>query len=356
MTTTLSKSQLAKFTPLDALNSSSLGEIASKMTYHSIESGKYVFLQNDVIKRHFYLVSGGIDFLDENKQVIESIDSGSERAYSPLSSRNPQRASARTKLDSTIISIDRNLFDIFLTWDQTGSYPVRNEQQEGSELPLPPSDDEDNEWMVHLLQTKSFQHIPAINIQLIFTRMEKITYKAGETVIRQGDPGDYFYTIISGKCNVNRSSVNLATLAPGDHFGEEALISNETRNATVSMATDGSLMRLSKENFVSLLHQPLLNWVDFEQSVKKIIDGGQWLDVRLPAEYQAGHIPNSLNIPLIFLRMRANQLSIDKEYIVYCDTGRRSSVASYLLKEKGFTQIHTLTDGFANVPKGILKK
>jgi precorrin-2 C(20)-methyltransferase len=91
-------------------------------------------------------------------------------------------------------------------------------------------------------------------------------------VIEQDAPGDYFYIIKEGRCLVTRSTpanpkgVKLATLTVGDSFGEEALISDSARNATVTMLTNGSLMRLNKEDFNSLLNEPLLSWMDYEEA------------------------------------------------------------------------------------------
>ena len=65
---------------------------------------------------------------------------------------------------------------------------------------------------------------------------------------------------------------------------------------------------------------------------------------------------DSMNIPLIFLRMKMNTLDPEGEYIVYCDTSRRSSAASFLLSEKGFANIHTLEDGLSGVPEEIMVK
>ena len=75
-------------------------------------------------------------------------------------------------------------------------------------------------------------------------------------MIRQGDEGDYFYIIREGTCSVTRLAsgnawdVPLAELSTGDCFGEDALVSDGTRNATVTMLTDGVLMRLSKQQFL----------------------------------------------------------------------------------------------------------
>ena len=122
--------------------------------------------------------------------------------------------------------------------------------------------------MTTLLQTKAFHKIPPANIQAIFMRLQQVNYKAGDVVIKQGEEGDYFYVITRGRCVVtretplNKEGIRLAELQVGDTFGEEALISEAKRNATVTMETDGSLMRLGKEDFRTLLNEPMLDWVD----------------------------------------------------------------------------------------------
>src|ERR1700722_20234722 len=101
-----------------------------------------------------------------------------------------------------------------------------------------------------LLQTKPFHPLPPANIQAIFMRLQRMPYRMGEVVIKQGDEGGYFYVIVNGRCVVtretplNKEGIKLAELGIGDTFGEEALIAEAKRNATVTMMTDGTLMRL----------------------------------------------------------------------------------------------------------------
>ena len=148
--------------------------------------------------------------------------------------------------------------------------------------------------------------------------------------------------------------VQLAELGPGDSFGEEALISDGKRNATVTMLTNGTMMRLSKNDFMSLLNEPLLHWVSFAEAMEKHRAGAVWIDVRLPSEGEQGRIKGSINIPLIFLRMKIGSLEPDKTYITYCDTGRRSSAASFLLGERGF-EVYILKDGIGAAPADALE-
>jgi rhodanese-related sulfurtransferase len=172
--------------------------------------------------------------------------------------------------------------------------------------------------------------------------MQRVPYKAGEVVIKQGDEGDFFYAIVNGKCIVtretplNKEGIKLAELGVGDTFGEEALIAEAKRNATVTMMTDGVLMRLNKQDFRELMNEPLLQWVSFDQAREIVAKGGKWLDVRLPSEHQNLSIEDSLNIPLYFIRLKISTLDRNTPYVVYCDTGRRSSAAAFILVERGF--------------------
>jgi CRP-like cAMP-binding protein len=63
-------------------------------------------------------------------------------------------------------------------------------------------------------------------------------FAKGETVIMEGSGGAAFFLIDSGEATVTRQGLHLATLGPGDYFGEIALIDGGPRSATVSAATD----------------------------------------------------------------------------------------------------------------------
>jgi CRP-like cAMP-binding protein len=63
-------------------------------------------------------------------------------------------------------------------------------------------------------------------------------FSKGETVIMEGSGGAAFFLIDSGEATVSSKGVQLATLGPGDYFGEIALIDGGPRSATVTAATD----------------------------------------------------------------------------------------------------------------------
>jgi CRP-like cAMP-binding protein/rhodanese-related sulfurtransferase len=325
--------QLKALSPLDGLKGENLKALARKTFIEEIAGGRYIFQKGDKEKRSIYILSGEVELRDDD-EVVAIVHGGTKETRSPIAPIIPRRVTARARSRTEFISVDSDLVDVMLTWDQTGSYEVGELR---SQVMAEASD-----WMTTLLQTKAFHRIPAANIQAIFMRMEQVNFKAGDLVIKQGDEGDYFYVVTDGRCVVtretplNRDGIKLAELGVGDTFGEEALISEATRNATVTMLTDGSLMRLAKDDFHTLMNEPMLHWVDFDEASDIIGGGGKWLDVRLPSEFENFHQPDAINIPLYFIRLKLKALDTETPYVVCCDTSRRSSAAAYILSERGF--------------------
>ncbi|MDX8387817.1 MAG: rhodanese-like domain-containing protein [Ghiorsea sp.] len=64
-----------------------------------------------------------------------------------------------------------------------------------------------------------------------------------------------------------------------------------------------------------------------------------FLDVRTPSEYAGGHIPGAINISIQELADRLDEVPKDKRLYVYCESGSRSTRASKLLAQSGFTQV-----------------
>ena len=337
----LSTELLRKFSPLDGLKRENLAALARKVQIRELSPGQVLFKEGDSEKRTVYVISGLLELLDDGK-VGEIIDGSTDVARNPVSPFFPRRVSARARDRVQYISIDSDLLDVMLTWDQTGSYEV-------SELHGQTGDGGDD-WMTMLLQAKAFHKIPPANIQAIFMRMQQINYKSGDVIVKQGAEGDYFYVLTRGSCLVtretplNKEGIKLAELVVGDTFGEEALISDAKRNATVTMTADGSVMRLGKDDFKRLLNEPMLDWVDQAGANEIIKSGGQWLDVRLPSEFENQHKDGAINMPLYFIRLKINTLDQNTKYVVCCDTGRRSSAGAYILSERGL-QAYVLRDG-----------
>jgi CRP-like cAMP-binding protein len=331
----LELSTLRAFSPLDGLKNQNLRALAHKTTVRELAQGRLLFKEGDADKRTYYLASGVIELLTDGR-IVGTIRGGTPDARHPIAPVLPRRCSARVATDRIeYLSIDSDLLDVLITWDQTGTYEV-NELHPGS------GNGTGDDWMTMLLQSRAFHRIPPANLQAVFMRMQRVNFAAGDTVIRQGDEGDYFYVIMSGRCTIsretplNRDGIRLAELGMGETFGEEALISGARRNATVTMLTEGALMRLAKDDFNTLLNEPMLHWLDYEAAKAVVAGGGRWLDVRLPSEFEHCHFAEAISVPLYFVRLKLKTLDPTLRYVVVCDNGRRSSAAAYVLTERGF--------------------
>src|SRR5882724_11866993 len=127
------------------------------------------------------------------------------------------------------------------------------------------------------LRGGAFSQLPAAHIEELLKRFGHVKTARGEVVIREGDEGDFYYVIESGRFQVERlvggAKMVLAELKSGEAFGEEALVSEAKRNASVISLGEGELLRLGKQDFNALLREPLLRRIAFEEAAEKVRRG-----------------------------------------------------------------------------------
>jgi CRP-like cAMP-binding protein len=92
----------------------------------------------------------------------------------------------------------------------------------------------------------------------IAVKFDEIEVPANHVVFKRGDKPEGFYVIFKGKVNVTRPSDKkgeevLIWLVAGDYFGEEALVENRNRSATITATEDTTLLFLSRQHFEELL-------------------------------------------------------------------------------------------------------
>ena len=330
----LTSDLLAKLIPMGALRPESKRDLARNATLVDARAGEFLFRVGQPAERALYLIEGQLELREAGGAVVGRVVGESVEAQHRLPQHSPRKLDAYCLTDVRCVAVDSHLLDVMLTWEQTDALQV-------GELGTEASDSDD--WMTRLLQTPAFQMVPPANLQAIFMRMEQVNTAPGQVIVTQGESGDYFYVLTDGRCIVTREqgagqkAVRLAELETGSCFGEEALISDAPRNATVTMLTRGSLMRLAKADFQKLLNEPLTRRVTRSEADAMVEKGrARYVDVRLPSEFMAGSVPGAINIPLYMLRMRLAQLPPNLGFVCVCDTGRRSSVASFVLTQKGY--------------------
>jgi len=291
-----------------------------------------------------YLIKGdlGMRYVDDRKARLCG---GTEAAKHPVNA-DAKIIDMIALTDIEILRIDMDLLDIMMTWDQ-----LSNNDNQAKATPIVVNEktarsvgdwiSDTSVFSAFNLQSGIFSRLPVANIEEMFKRMTSVKVAAGQVIIQQGGEGDYYYLIQSGSLEVSRvvdasqPAVILAELKEGGAFGEEALVSDNKRNATVTMKTDGELLRLNKQDFVELLKAPIINHISMTEAQSKVSNGAVWVDVRLPSEYKFDHIDGAINLPLNEIRNLTKNLDKSKEYILHCQTGRRSAIAAFVLVQSG---------------------
>jgi rhodanese-related sulfurtransferase len=333
--------QLAILAPLSALSAERLGDLAGVAAVEYAARGSDPLAAHKGAARSVFLLRGEVLLVFEGGGTLVVVG-GTGDGRLPLNRRATPVARSRAISEAELVSLEDEILDLMVTFDQVaeGETAVRVSR---------------SIFSLANLRHGVFAPLPPARIAELLARFERIEAKRGDIVIREGEEGDFYYVIESGRCRVERVvggvRMALAELKSGDAFGEEALASDARRNATVSLATDGRLLRLGKKDFKELLGEPLLQRLSYAEGLERVAHGAAWLDVRYPSEYRSDRLPGALNVPLNEVRDSFPVLDRAREYIVYCQSGRRSSAAAFLFAQRGF-QVRLLDGGLWAAGRG----
>jgi len=316
--------------PLKDMSESHLLALLDNAVVETVCVGQTLFAAGSYDAQHVYLLHGDVSLVveDGSRTRIKGRSS-----LFPIAHQQPRQYTAVAETDCSVLRIDSERLDKMLTWSQVADYLQLIISRE-RDL------DEDVDWMMIVLKSNLFFKVPPLNVEQIFSRLTPQVVYAGDVIIRQGEMGDQCYFIKEGEADVTRHSDNkrqhLATISVGRCFGEDALVNETVRNATVMMRTDGVLMRLDKQDFYRLLKEPSVATLALNELEENIAKSIVPVDVRSEEEYSEVHLQQAVNVPLNILAIKSRLLAKDKLYIFYCDTGRRSRAAAHLLAQHGY--------------------
>ncbi len=333
---------LDQFVPMGSLSQQSMDELGKCLEILEFKPGQTLFKKGDNDNWLYYLIAGRVNLVDEGRAPM-LIEAGSEDGRYALARLKPRHYTGVADGPAKVLRVEEAVLDRFVTMDQATGFEVT--EFEG----------DDPEWMFTVLTLPAFQKLPPVNTNAMFGRFKRIEVKAGDVVIQQGGPGDNYYLIREGAAEVSRVGAGgkiemLATLGKGDGFGEEALISGMPRNATVTMRSDGVLMRMAQQDFNELLKAPMVKWVTVEQVKHMAAEGAGLIDVRLEDEFKTGTLRGAINIPLAQLRGKTQDLDTKRKYVAFCQSGQRSATAAFLLEQRGF-EVYVLKGGLDGVKR-----
>ncbi len=331
---------LRNLVPLDVLPTRHLQQLQSDARTEFVPRGRVLWPSSMPAHESVYLLSGALAKAGGDNVLL--VSAGTEAARHPVDPHNPRQFTVVAREDSRVLRLDSNLLDMLLSWSHSAGGSVIDFLDNVRAT--------DREWLEPIFDHPVFCRVSPGNLREIMNKLTAVEVAAGEVVIRQGDTGDCCYFVRSGRAQVTSSepgsqaNVVLAELTQGACFGADALLTESVRNATVSMLEAGILMRMDKQSFLQLLREPAVEQIGYSSARRKVAAGALWLDVRTPAEYARVHLRGAPSMPLNLLRLKVWLLDRQREYVVYCDTGRRGIAACFLLCDLGF-RVSVLREG-----------
>jgi rhodanese-related sulfurtransferase len=330
--------QLATLAPLAGLSAERLTELAEVAVVERAARGSDPVKERSQASQSVFLLQGELLLAFQEGGTVVLVG-GTEEARHAVNHQKLALSRTKAITDVELLFVDDEVLDILATWDQVAA----GNSEHGSDMAHAVRSDArliTSAFSLSNLRSGAFAQLPPAHIDELLGRFERIKMARGDLIIREGDEGDFYFVVESGRLQVERlvggAKVLLAELKSGDAFGEEALVSEAKRNATVVALTEGQLLRLDRQQFNELLREPLLRRLAFDQAAEKVRRGALWLDVRYPSEYQYDKLPGAINVPLAEVRNMFAVLDRSKEYVAYCQSGRRSAAAAFLFAQRGF--------------------
>ena len=163
-----------------------------------------------------------------------------------------------------------------------------------------------------LKQVPIFRMLGKESIDFIVERLKFKTFSANDTICKIGDPGDEMFIIISGNVNIciydenGQNEQVVATLQSGDYFGEMALLTGETRSASVIATEDSETFVLHKNDFDVILEKFPSISLSLGKTVSKRLKETLSKAIKMPkssseAEAQSGPSGSLEEVPMVDL-------------------------------------------------------
>ena len=329
----MTSEELKMYSYFSALSANSLDELAGKLEKINMNAGEKIIRQNSPPDFFYFLKEGEVEINQRTRfgqdAKISSLKSGAGFGEVALLTCSHRRSSVTAKTDVTLYSLVKNDFEDIMLKDAAFKVLLMNKAEDYASYS----------------RMKMFQPFALLEPEKMLAITDKLiekSFKAGENVIKQGDKEiDGYYIIKSGRVAVLKESEGkepeqIAALGEGESFGEEAIIREHARNATIQALEDTRVLLLSKKDFNTLLKTSFLDFAFPEDFPEEERGKYVFIDARVPPEYEEEHIQGAINIPIEILRSKYPELDPEQEYLTYCTNDSRGMASAFLLSTHGF--------------------
>ncbi len=328
----LTADELKRYSYFSGLSDGSLEDLAQKLGTVHFKSGEKIIRQDSPPDYFYFLKQGEVEVKKRSRfgqdAKVTTLKSGAGFGETALLTCSHRQTSVIAKTDVTLYRLSKRDFEDIMLKESTFKCMLQKKAEDYATYN----------------RMKLFQPFALLEPEKMLAIAEKLvekTYNAGENILKQGDKPDYYYIIKSGRVAVLREKPGkepeqIAMLGEGQSFGEEAIIREQGRNATVQAIEDTTVLSLSAEDFNTLLKASFLDFAFPEDFPEEERGKFVFIDARIHPEYEEEHIEGAVNIPIEVLRHNYRELDPSQEYLTYCTNDSRGMAAAFLLSTQGF--------------------
>ena len=221
----------------DDLPEDVLSDLAGRVHLKILRAGEPVFRQGDRPDAFYVVRTGSVQIEDEDSEtgdtrVLRTMSRGESFGEMGLLGSHRRQATVRALDEVELFQVDKGTFDRLLAEDMRA-----------------PDFGHTMQALAELRELPVFRALDSEQLTVILEHGVWITAAPGEALITQGEAGDRFYAIASGRADVLRDGTSVGTLGKGRYFGEVALLRDVPRTATVIASTPMRLFALDRDGF-----------------------------------------------------------------------------------------------------------
>jgi len=330
----LSSSDLRQYRYFAGLSDGSLEALSKKIDVSELQSGTTIIQAGTPAEAFYFVAKGEVEITKKTTSgegsVFSVSNTGDIAGEVALLTCSHRTSTVIAKTDVTLYRLNKSYFEEAVLAESA----LACGQQEKTES---------YSLFSHMKTFTPFARLEPEKMQAVAEKLIEQEFAPGDNIIAQGDKGENYYIIKTGRVAVLKKNKHaeeklLAEIGEGDAFGEEALIRDLPRNATVRAIEKTSVLALSKTDFDRIMATAFVKNI-FPEDIVGIYENSEHiaiLDARIPPEFEEEHIKGAINIPIEWLRDQYTELDRNKEYFTYCTNDSRGMVAAFLLNMNGF--------------------
>jgi CRP-like cAMP-binding protein len=221
----------------DDLPEDVLSDLAGRVRLRILRAGEPIFRQGDQPDAFYLIRRGTVQIEDEDPEtsdtrVLRTMSRGESFGEMGLLGAHRRQATVRAVDEVELFEVEKGTFDRLLAEDMRAPEFSHTMQALAELRELPVFSGLDSERLTDILEHGNW-----------------ITATPGEALVTQGEPGDRFYVVASGRAEVIRDGTAVGSVGKGRYFGEVALLRDVPRTATVTASTPMRLFALGRAGF-----------------------------------------------------------------------------------------------------------